>query len=135
MNRKKEVKEIYKKMENSDTTEELKCLKELYKTAKDLGIFRRVEILNEIVEEGFDAACQGYLTMCEIEKKPNRKSPLALVTKKKTGFWEDVCTFSNIGLQISTTVSGADHSETKEWGKRKESPVQFFEEFVLASKT
>ena len=59
MDRKKEVKEIYKKMENSDTTEELKCLKELYKTAKDLGIFRRVEILNEIVEEGFDAACQG----------------------------------------------------------------------------
>ena len=59
MDRKKKVKEIYKKMENSDTTEELKCLKELYKTAKDLGIFRRVEILNEIVEEGFDAACQG----------------------------------------------------------------------------
>ena len=59
MYKKKEVKEIYKKMENSDTTEELKCIKELYKTAKNLGIFRRVEMLNEIVEEGFDAACQG----------------------------------------------------------------------------
>ena len=120
---------------NGNTWKELICLKELYKIAKGLKFFRRAEILEQIVEEGFDAACQGYLTMCEIEKKPNRKSPLALVTKKKTGFWEDVCTFSNIGLQISTTVSGADHSETKEWGKRKESPVQFFEEFVLASKT
>ena len=115
---------------NTDTWEELKCLKELYKTAKDLKFFRRAEILEKIVGEGFDAACQGYLTMCGIEKKRNRKSPLALVKEKKTGFWEDVCTFSNIGLQISTTVSGADHSETKEWGKRKESPVQFFEEFV-----
>ena len=48
MDRKKEVKEIYKKMENSDTTEELKCLKELYKTAKDLVVLAMHALLDTL---------------------------------------------------------------------------------------
>ena len=113
---------------NGNTWKELICLKELYKIAKGLKFFRRAEILEQIVEEGFDAACQGYLTMCEIGKTPNARSHRALVTEKKTNFWKDVCNFAKDGLEISTTVHGPEHSKTIEWRKREEDPVKYFKD-------
>ena len=106
---------------NSDMSEEVKCLKELYKTAQDLKFFKRSEILTRIVEEGFNSACKGYLTK-------------NLAEEKKTAFWKDICNFASDGLEISTTIRGADHSETIEWRERKEYPVKDFEEFVLGGK-
>ena len=85
---------------NGNTWKELICLKELYKTAKGLKFFRRAEILEQIVEEGFDAACRGYLTMCEIEKNPDRKSPLALVTKKKLVFGKMFVPFQTLDYKF-----------------------------------
>ena len=121
MNKKNEVKAKNAFIDNSDTSEEVKCFKELYKTAQDLKFFRRSEILKIIVEEGFNSACQGYLTR-------------NLVEEKKTAFWKDICNFANDGLEISTTIRGADHSETIEWRERKEYPVKDFEELVLGGK-
>ena len=109
-------------MNNSDTSEEVKYLKELYKTAQDLKIFKRSEILKRIVEEGFNSACQGYLTK-------------NLVEEKKSAFWKDICNFTNDGLEISTTIHGVDHSETIEWRERKEYPVKDFEECVSGKKS
>ena len=127
LNMKKDVRAINASMNNSDTSEELKCLKNLYKTAKDLRFFRRVEILNNIVEQGFDAACQGYLTWVKMEKLKNR-FPREMLDGKKSMFWKDVDTFAKIGLEISTTVYGPEHSKCIEWRKRIEDPVQYFKD-------
>ena len=48
--------------------------------------------------------------------------------EKKSGFWKDVCNFAKIGLEISTTVHGPDHSETVNWRKRNEDPVKYHRE-------
>ena len=121
MNKKNEFQAKNAYQNNSDTSEEVKCLKELYKTAQDLKSFRRSEILTKIVEEGFHSACKGYLTK-------------NLAEEKKSAFWKDICTFANDGLEISTTIHGADHSETIEWRERKEHSVKDFEECVLGGK-
>ena len=129
LNMKKEVKAINASMNNSDTSEELKCLRNLYKTAKDLKCFRRVEILNQIVEQGFDAACQGYLTWLEMEKLTlANRIPKEMLDGKKSMFWKEVCTFAKVGLDISTTVYGPEHSKCIEWRKRIEDPVQYFKD-------
>ena len=130
ISKKKEVKSMNAAMNNTDTSDEVKFIKDLYKTAKDLKFFRRREILHKIVGEGFEAACQGYLTMCEIEKKVNAIAPPALVKAKKTVFWNNVCDFAKVGLEISTTVHGPEHSETIQWQKRKEDPVQYFKDYI-----
>ena len=121
MNKKNEFQAKNAYENNSDTSEEVKCLKELYKTAQDLKIFKRSEILTKIVEDGFNSACKGYLTK-------------NLSEEKKSAFWKDVCTFANDGLELSTTIRGADHSETIEWRERKEYPVKDFEELVVGGK-
>ena len=64
---KKEVKEAMNAW-YSNTSDEVNCLKELYKIVKDLKIFRRAETLKKIVEQGFDAACQGYLKVAFFQK-------------------------------------------------------------------
>ena len=126
---KKDVKAKNASMNNSDTSEELKCLKNLYKTAKDLRFFRRVEILKQIVEQGFDAACQGYLTFLEMEKLPlANRIPREMLDEKKSMFWREVGTFAKVGLEISTTVYGPEHSKCIEWRKRIEDPVQYFKD-------
>ena len=121
MNKKYEIQAKNAYENNSDMSEEVKCLKDLYKIAQDLKFFRRSEILTRIVEEGFNSACKGYLTK-------------NLVEEKKSAFWKDICTFANDGLEISTTIHGADHSETIEWRERKEHSVKDFEECVLGGK-
>ena len=86
--------------------------------------------------EGFDAACQGYNTSCKICDKPNKSGNIfdsdpteeLEESEKKTGFWKDVCNFAKIGLEISTTVHGPDHSETAIWRKRNEDPVEYHKE-------
>jgi hypothetical protein len=128
INKKEELKSMNAAMNNYDTSDKVKCIKDLYKTAKDLKIFRRKAILHKIVEEGYDAACQGYLTMCEIEKKVNSVDPPAIVKAEKTVFWKDVCNFAKVGFEISATVHGSEHSEAIQWRKRKEDPVQYFKD-------
>ena len=71
---------------------------------------------------------QGYLTMCGIEdslKSSCTEIPRDLLEGKKTSFWKDICNFAKVGLEISTTVHGPQHSETVNWRKRKEDPVEF----------
>ena len=115
MNKKNECQAKNAYDNNSDTSEEVKCLKELYKAAQDLKFFRRSEILTRIVEEGFNSACKAYLTK-------------NLAEEKKSAFWKDVCTFANDGLEISTTVHGPEHSKTIKWRKREEDPVKYFKD-------
>ena len=82
--------------------------------------------------EGFHAACQGYNTSCKIWDKPNKSGNIfdsnpteeLVEEEKKKSFWKDVCYFAKIGLEISTTVHGPDHSETVNWRKRNEDPVK-----------
>ena len=94
-------------------TVELNCLKKLNEIAKNLKTFKSITILQEIVEKGFDTACQGYLNFGEIEEN-------------KTRFWNDICDFAKEGLEISTLLLGLEHWITKEWIKRNEDPVQYF---------
>ena len=66
--------------------------------------------------------------MCGIEdslKSSCTEIPRDLLEGKKTSFWKDICNFAKVGLEISTTVHGPQHSETVNWRKRKEDPVEF----------
>ena len=86
--------------------------------------------------EGFDAACQGYNTSCKICDKPKKSGNIYDIDpteeleeeEKKTGFWKDVCNFAKVGLEISATVHGPEHSKTIEWRKREEDPVKYFKD-------
>ena len=108
---KEDQKRLKKLMNNFDTSSEVDDLKSLYKLAKDLKIVKHWIILQVIVE-GFDAACQGYLTT-------------ALKTKRDS-FKKNITSFANAGYCISFHVRGPEHSITKSWQKRKEDPVGFF---------
>ena len=112
-------------------TVELNCLKKLNEIAKNLKTFKSIPILQEIVEKGFDTACQGYLKMCEKEKIPN----LGGIKEKKTRFWQDICDFAKEGLEISTLLLGLEHWITKEWIKRNEDPVQYFNEEQIRARS
>ena len=108
-------------------------LQEIY-FFKELNIFRRRAMLEKIVTEGFDAACQGYNTSFKICGKQNKSgnicnsNPTEELEEKKVSFWKDVCYFAKVGLEISTTVHGPDHSETSNWRKRNEDPVKYHKE-------
>ena len=87
--------------------------------------------------EGFHAACQGYTTSCKICDRPNKsenrydRNPIKELEEKKTSFWKNVCHFAKIGLEISTTVHGPDHSETVNWRKHNEDPVKYHRWFSV----
>ena len=73
----------------------MKCYKELYRIAEKLNIFKRREILEKIVEGGFNAAS---------------------LAPSDSG---EYCNyFANIGLEISMVVPGVEQSETIKWIER-----------------
>ena len=66
--------------------------------------------------------------MCGIEdslKSSCTEIPRDLLEGKKASFWKDICNFAKVGVEISTTIHGSDHSETVDWRKRKENPIEF----------
>ena len=109
-------------MRTSDTSSEVDDLKALYKLAKELKIVRHRIILRDIAEEGFDAACQGYLTMIEILKSANS----TVHKEKRDNFWQNLTCFANAGYDISKVVNGPEHSDTLDWQKMKQDPIAFF---------
>ena len=110
----KELKRMNKLMRSSDTSNEIDDLKAIYKLAKDLKIIGRRTILIHILEEGFDAACQGYLTMI-------------LNGHKRDNFMKNIEGFASAGYEISKVVHGPEHSDTLAWQKRKQEPIAFFQ--------
>ena len=112
MAHKEDQKRINKLMSNFDTSSEVDDLKSLYTLAKGLKIMKHWIILQVIVKEGFDAACQGYLT--------------TILKTKRDSFERNITSFANAGYCISFHVRGPEHSITKSWQKRKEDPVGFF---------
>jgi len=126
----KEIKLEKAKTNSSDTADELLCLKKLYKLAKELKIMRKNEILTFFLEEAFDAACQGYITMEGILREPleceNSGRFASLVEGKKKSFWKDIVMCAEAGLKFSSIIYGIEFSKREEWNQRKENPLEFF---------
>ena len=133
----KEQKRVNELKRSSDTSSKVDDLKSLYKLAKNLKIMRHRNILRLITEEGFDAACQGYLTMLEILKLRNSSTPphiLGQVMDKKDNFWKNIACFASAGYDISKIVNGPEHSDTRAWQKRKQDPIDFYRNDIISKK-
>ena len=91
---------------------EVNNLKEMYKLAKDMRTLRIGEILNSIVEIGFDSACQGFL---------NSRDPSA-----KQEFKQDVHSFTKVGVLLSKRLYGESHSEVKNWIDKENNDIKYF---------
>ena len=84
----------------------------MYKLAKTMKTLRMKTIIEDILEIGFDSACQGFLNAREI------------VLKQK--FMQDVNSFTNAGVILSKRLFGESHGWAKNWVKRKNNPIQYF---------
>ena len=105
---------------------EVECLKEMYQIAKKLKILRIKSLLQDIVEPGFDASCQGFYDMNKVYKGMT----LANLPEKKK-FYVDAQNFASVGMKLSLMLYGKENSETMDWLSRKADPIKFFEkEFV-----
>jgi len=98
---------------------EVEYLKEMYQIAKKLKILRVNNILQEIVEPGFDASCQGFYNM-------NKVAALKNLPEKKM-FYNDIQNFATVGMKLSLMIFGKEHEETKNWLSRKADPIKYFE--------
>ena len=98
--------------------DEIDCLKKMYSLAKEMKIFRLATIVKNIVEEGFNAACQGFYNTRFQSQQVDLRGQLL----------KDALAFAEAGLQISTTVFGAEHSTTKLWARRRKEPIACFQE-------
>ena len=66
-----------------------------------------------IVEEAFDVNSQGAAS--------------AVYSRKDESSWvQEAKTFAELGLQMSKTLNGVDHSETKKWEERSADPIKYF---------
>ena len=92
---------------------ESKALKNMYKIAREIKTFSRRTFLQVIVEEAFDVNAQGAAS--------------AVYSRKDESSWvEEAKTFAEMGLQMSKTLYGVDHSETKKWEERYADPIKYF---------
>ena len=91
----------------------------MYQIAKKLKTLRIKRILDNIVEPGFDASCQGFYNM-------NIVAALANLPEKRM-FYVDVQNFATVGLKLSTMLHGKENAETLDWLSRKSDPIKFFE--------
>ena len=94
-------------LKNIEGREEVNILKEMYKLAKTMKTLRMNTIIVDILENGFDSACPGYLNTREI------------VLKQK--FMQDVNSFI-----LSKRLFGESNVWAKNWAKRKNNPIQYF---------
>ena len=102
-----------------NTRNEIACLKELYKLAKQMKLIRIITINKYIVAEGFDASCQGFCNLLN-------PSCLNILNEERNQFLKDANMFADVGLQLSILVNGKEHSTSLEWQKRKQDPIKFF---------
>ena len=102
-----------------ETRKEVECLKEMYQIAKKLKILRIRTILQDIVEPGFDAACQGFYNMNKVAALTN--------LPEKQRFYVDAQNFASVGLKLSLMLHGKENAETMDWLSRKADPIKFFE--------
>ena len=85
----------------------------MYRIAREIKTFNRRIFLQAIVEEAFDVNAQGATS--------------AAYSKKDESSWvQEANTFAEMGLQMSKTLNGVDHSETKKWEERYADPVKVF---------
>ena len=92
---------------------ELKALKNMYRIAREIKTFSRRIFLQFIVEEAFDVNSQGAAS--------------AVHSRKDASSWvQEAKTFAEMGLQMSKTLNGVDHSETKKWEERRADPIKYF---------
>ena len=96
--------------------EEVECQKQIYRLAKRIKTMDRRRILDEIVERGFALSCSGALGE---QNCKNRK-------EIKASWLKDAKMFANIGLDISKTLHGEDHSWTRRWQERDADPMKIF---------
>jgi len=101
------------------TRNEVDCYKQMYQIAKKLKTLKIKSILNNIVEIGFDASCQGYYNMNKVAALTN------LPDKGK--FLIDSQNFASVGLKLSLLIHGKENKETMDWEMRKADPIAFFE--------
>ena len=99
--------EIYKEAES---------LKRMYKLAKEIKTFTRRLLLYEVVDNAFELNIQGAIN----EQRSRNRDEV------KAAWMKDAKMFAAIGHTISTTLSGEDHSETKQWEARSLEPTKCF---------
>jgi len=98
--------------------EEIDCLKQMYRLAREMKIFRVDTLLKNIVEEGFNAACQGFYN--------SRFEPH--MDEVRANLLRDARSFAEAGFQLATLVFGQDHSITRlSWQLRRKDPIACFE--------
>ena len=84
--------------------DEVDCWKEMYKIAQEVKTMKTQAILINIVEEGFDASCQGFVNLSRISLKSK-------VEKDK--FLQDANNFASVGdlgEQLSKMLYGQENS-------------------------
>ena len=84
----------------------------MYKLAKTMKTLRMKTIIEDILEIGFDSACQGFLNAREIALKQK--------------FMQDVNSFTNAGVILSKRLFGESNVWAKNWVERKNNPIQCF---------
>eukprot|EP00092_Neocalanus_flemingeri_P027959 GFUD01030354.1.p1 GENE.GFUD01030354.1~~GFUD01030354.1.p1 ORF type:complete len:379 (+),score=83.31 GFUD01030354.1:141-1139(+) len=111
-NRRRKFKLLEKEQEANvgNPAKEIETIKTLYHLGKEIGGIRIMYILDNIVSNGFDAACQGYLNSW----KQNMK------------FYSDLESFASLGLKLSKILYGSSHPETQLWEMKKENPIKTF---------
>lgn len=111
-NRRKQFTQLEKEQEAyvGNPEKEIQTIKTLYHLGKEIGGIRIMYILDNIVSNGFDAACQGYLNSW----------------KQNVKFYADIESFASLGLKLSKILYGSSHPETKLWEMKKENPLKTF---------
>ena len=96
--------------------DEIESLKKMYSLAREMKIFRLASIVKNIVEEGFNAACQGFYNTRFQSQMLDLRGQLL----------KDAHMFAEAGLQLSTTVFGKEHTTTQLWARRRKEPIACF---------
>ena len=99
---------------------EVDCFKDMYQIAKKLKTMKIKSILENIVEQGFDASCQGYYNMNRIAAWRN--------PPEEQKFYVDIKNFASVGMKLSLMLFGEENKETVNWKDRMADPIKYFEE-------
>ena len=103
-------------LQNVLRREKAATLKRVYNLAKKMKTLSRRRILEEIVLRGLESNCEGLLG--ELYSK-NRKDV-------KAAWMNEAKKFAVVGLDISKTLNGEEHTETKGWKERVADPIKFY---------
>ena len=80
---------------------ELECLKQMYRLAKEIKTISHRVVLYNIVGRAYKVSCEGVENRDQARRRED---------------WEkDAKQFADIGLKISKTLNGDNHSQTKVW--------------------